>query len=186
MTFARRLADAASAFVTGHSVRDRDRVRLQRMRLLASRMLAFDRRSIHAGEEALRELGLDVPSKVAALTDPTQRRIDELVQGLRGVAYAALLQQLYIHRDRIRCRAIDDALDRDAVDRDLVDTAILRFEALLVEPPAHYGKLYEGLAQEGIFDLCLRQARLSICNWHRRFLSLVAGYPAADAREAAE
>lgn len=153
MSLARRLDDAACGFLFGHTRRDHDRARRRRCELLTRRLIARLERRMAGDEFGFLDLAY------GSLAQTLRRDVERLAQNFDRSAASRLAQQLDFDRAGLASRRRDERLYRDAVDEP--DQAADDLLAVLpVAPDQNYGKLYHGLAQEGVRDLLLGKLRL--------------------------
>lgn len=154
----RRLADAACAFHTGHSVRDLDRVRTGRLVLLGRRLAATRRKT--ADDAVL----------MTERFERSHRRATDLVKqlGERGgrIVRSALLKEIEIERASLRSRRMGAWSKIRSLGRDGED-ASEELKAAPVFSDERYGKLFEGLGEESVLDPLQHKLRLGIGYWHR-------------------
>lgn len=164
MKLLRRLDDALCAFVTGHSRRDMDRVRMRRLALLGGRLSARLRReaSVHRESLFLGDILAEHKSASADAADSLVRAI--LDHRDRSVA-AILLAKLEVDRASLYTLHIGRGTQIRARGR-LSEDTLKRLDAAFVRSNERYGKLLEGLGKHRVLDALQHKLRLRIGNWH--------------------
>lgn len=171
----RCLDDAICAFVTGHSRRDLDRVRMRRFQLLAGRIVLRH----YAAAEAT-DWGF-LATRLRASAQTVAELMDRVVVRRERIAEAALLQEFQIDRSSLYSRRRHDAFDRQILELS-PDAQCRALETLPVASPKLYGKLYEGLLEQVGPDLFLECSRFCARNGHRVLRCLMMFAEAATRR----
>ena len=153
----RRLDDATCAFLTGHSRRDLDRVRRRRLYLLGRRLVASQQKDAEWAQKWDEKLYLQ--SSADASSDLLEQF--EQSSGRRGGA--ALLYEIEIYRAWLgprriwtQVRALDGSLEY----------VLQPLHTRSIVPNKLYGKLFDGLREEGVGYTFMNKLRLSVSRWH--------------------
>lgn len=158
-----RLANAACAFQTGHSVRDLDRIDRRRLGLLGRRLVRQLDRLADSFDDPEDSLGLRASHRASAraVEDLTARA----VEGRERVAKTALLKELSFRRSLSYMRRREEVRDFE-VAQDLGDASASKLEPVPVAPAELYGKFHEGLLEDRGLYFRFYQHRLTAWDWH--------------------
>ncbi|MBB5703576.1 hypothetical protein FHS76_003483 [Ochrobactrum daejeonense] len=158
----RRLDDAACAFLTGHSRRDLDRVRLRRLKILVRREIARLER-----EAREHEYYSFRATFCRSLAQSLASRLEGVVNRVDGESYRILLDHLHIERINLHARRKfqwDDWHSLDDFDKARIHCPVMP----VIDPTGkQYGKLFEGLGDCRIFDPFHDKGGFRIRHWHR-------------------
>ena len=155
----RRLADAACALQTGHSVRDFRRASLERVVLLSRRVAAEKRRS------AARSRSAWFVAQLTARAKALENAIERTTQGFDREAEAFLLNALDVERACIRAFWRAEALDRMGLSH-CDDAPEGSLEAAIIARCKLRCQLYEGLFENGRLDFFLDEKLVGRWDWH--------------------
>lgn len=163
----RRLANAACAFQTGHSVRDLERAYRRRVHLLMNRIA--DRLDREAA--ALEGESSSAPEYLRSRAARLRELAKSYLQGLDRDGEADVLGVLEIERIHLARRRWEETAnvealhgldDRTGAGRDASGVLMSKFAA----------KLHEGLFEDPGLYLCFYEHRIGTWNWHRFLLWL--------------
>lgn len=155
----RRLADAACALQTGHSVRDFRRASLERVVLLSRRVAAEKRRSAAKCRSAW------MISQLTAREEALENAIERTTKDFDREAEAFLLNALEVERACIRAFWRAEALDRMGLSH-LDDAPEGSLEAAVIARCKLRCQLYEGLFENGRLDFFLDEKLVGRWDWH--------------------
>ncbi len=157
----RRLDNAACAFLTGHSRRDLDRVRLRRLKILVRREIARLEREAREHEHFSFRA-----TSCRSLAQSLASRLEGIVDRVDGDAYRVLLDHLHIERINLHARRKFQWDDWHSLDD--FDKARIHCPVMPVVDPAskQYGKLFKGLGDRRIFDPFHDKGGFRVWHWH--------------------
>ncbi|WP_299864460.1 hypothetical protein [uncultured Hoeflea sp.] len=155
----RRLANAACAFQTGHSVRDFRRTSLARVVLLARRVAAEKRRS------AARCRSAWLIAQLTARSEALEDAIERTTKGFDREAEAFLLCALDVERACIRAFWRAETLDRMGLSH-CEDAPEGSLEAAIIARCKLRCQLYEGLFENGRLDFFFDEKLVGRWDWH--------------------
>jgi len=158
-SLSRRLANAACAFQTGHSVRDWRRTSLERVLLLSRRVAAEKRRA--AGKCQSAWIVSHLNARAAALDSAIER----CLEGFDREAETFLLNALDVERICIRAFWRAEALDRMGLSH-IDDAPQGGLEATIIARCELRCQLYEGLFENGRLDFLFDEKLVGRWDWH--------------------
>lgn len=147
-----RFRNAFCAFIHGHTPRDLQRVRQRRLQLLSERLIALKQKQIDKDE-----FGFLAAFEQPRL-DAMQCNLHRAVNHADSLARRALIQNLTIARFQLHRQRFDEFVEV-SMSHQLQQPHIHYIESMLVPPPKGYGKLYESLEEDFIFDFLIRKLR---------------------------
>ncbi|MCV0429285.1 MAG: hypothetical protein K5905_27870 [Roseibium sp.] len=156
-TFKRRIADAACAFQTGHSVRDYDRVYQRRVVLLSRRIVNEKRREATQSP--------NTAEHILAYADMIEDALNRYDKGFESASLPFLQYLLFVQRSWSAFGEAE-ALGVE-FSEGLLQSVRSHDEPNLVSPFKFDGKIYEGLFEDGSFDLFFNKHFFGRWNWHR-------------------
>lgn len=161
-TLRRRLADAACAFQTGHSVRDFDRTSRKRIVLLAERAATRFEKQAENSECAY------VSSSRSARAMRFRKAIERYLDGFDRDAETVVLRLLELSRcEQARWRWEEAA--RAHCVQFLEDGQPTHVDGFRMPLRKFAAKLHEGLFEDAGFYLGLHEQRIGSWNWSRFF-----------------
>ncbi|WP_035900385.1 hypothetical protein [Labrenzia sp. DG1229] len=153
----RRLADAACAFQTGHSVRGYRRSYSRRVALLALRVANHERREAETRPEHAEGL--------LASAQSIENAVNRHLETFEGKSLSFLLDRAFIERSRSR-RGEAEALGVEIIEHG-IEACRCHFEPDPVSSLKFQGHLYKGLFEDGSFDFLFYQHFVGRWDWHR-------------------
>lgn len=154
----RRLDNAACAFLTGHSRRDLDRVRRRRLYLMGRRLVASRQKDAEWAQKWDEKLYLQ------SSADASSDLLEQFEQSSGRCGGAALLDEIEIYRAALSPRRIWTQVR--TLDGSL-ENVLQPLHARSIVPHKLYGKLFDGLREEGVGCTFMNKLGLSVSRWHR-------------------
>lgn len=162
MKLLRRVDNAVCAFLTGHSRRDWNRVRLRRLKILVRREIA------RLNKEAKELDGFSFRASFCrSLAQSLAGRLEGIGNRVDGEAYRVLLDHLHIERVNLQASRKfkwDYWHSLDDFNKACIQCPVL---PIVDASSEQYGKLFEGLGDRLIFDPFHHKRSFSIRHWHR-------------------